>query len=254
MTTIESPQRDQRTTGPLSPESLAGVYGYPPSTGSPEARPWLRTNFVSTLDGAAQGPDGRTGTINTEADHVVFDALRELADAVIVGANTVREEGYRALRLEDAAVQRRKGAGLPAHPPLIVVSDSLEVPDGLPIEGAGPVLVVTGQPVDSVRATELTSQGVEVVSLTADNLLSELLDECARRGWTKLLSEGGPHLHGAMVAAGLVDELCLTVTPVVIGGERLRIAAGVEMAAAFTIGDCFVADDTVFLRMVSRQD
>ncbi|MFX4270835.1 dihydrofolate reductase family protein [Propionibacteriaceae bacterium Y1685] len=236
----------------LSPESLATVYAYPSTTDGAEARPWLRTNFVGTLDGAAQGPDGRTGTINTEADHVVFDTLRELADAVIVGANTIREEGYRALQLTPDRAARRASLGMPPHPPLIIVSDSLDVPDELPIDGAGPVLVVTAQSSDSARAKELVAQGVEVITLHAEGLLPELIHWCADRGWNRLLSEGGPHLHGALLQAGLVDELCLTITPVVIGGDRLRIAAGQDLAVDFTIGDCFTAQDSVFLRMVHR--
>ena len=69
-------------------------------TGLPELyavprTPWLRVNFVSTVDGAATGEDGRSGTINNEIDHQVFEVLREQADVVVIGAGTARVEGYR---------------------------------------------------------------------------------------------------------------------------------------------------------------
>ena len=73
----------------LNLEGLAAAYAVP-------GDPWLRCNMVTTLDGAANGPDSRSGSINTEADHVVFELLRALSDAVIVGAGTIRDEGYSA--------------------------------------------------------------------------------------------------------------------------------------------------------------
>ena len=85
---------------------------------APEGRGWLRTNFVMSLDGSVQGPDGRSGTINTASDHHVFALQRALADAVLVGANTVRSEGYRAIDLEPWQLEIREQEALAPYPRL----------------------------------------------------------------------------------------------------------------------------------------
>ena len=105
----------------LAPDALAGRYplgaeldlealatAYAPSA---DARNWLRGNMVSTLDGAAQGADGRSGTINTPADHVVFELLRALSDLVLIGAGTARAEGYGALTLAEPYAGLRAASG-----------------------------------------------------------------------------------------------------------------------------------------------
>ena len=111
----------------LDEDALAEVY-------APPSKPWLRVNFVSTLDGAATGANGRSGSINTEADGVVFHLLRRLSDVVVVGAGTVRTEGYQRLGEED-------GGALP----LAVVSNSARMPGALlaPAPGRGPALLIT---------------------------------------------------------------------------------------------------------------
>ncbi|WP_040029062.1 dihydrofolate reductase family protein, partial [Streptomyces sp. 150FB] len=87
-------------------DELAGAYAYP-ATGE---RPWLRANMVSSLDGAAQH-DGRSQPLSSTADMRVFGLLRGIADAVVVGAETVRQEGYRPARAREALAERRAAAG-----------------------------------------------------------------------------------------------------------------------------------------------
>ena len=110
----------------LDDDALAALYGYP--HGVTAERPWVRANFVSTLDGAATGPDGRSGSINTGADREVFALLRALADVVVVGAGTARAEGYRRVVTRAKWRDRRAAAGQTAHPAVAVVSRSARVP------------------------------------------------------------------------------------------------------------------------------
>ncbi len=173
-------------------------------------RPWLRANMVTTLDGAATGPDGRSGSINNDVDHAVFRTVRALADAVVVGAGTARAEGYR-----------------PVDTPIVVVSRSGEVPAALRGADAGQVLL----------ATTASSPGREEATrlLGADHVLvvggSEvdpvgLVEQLRERGLRQLLTEGGPGLLADLLAAGVVDEVCLTTVPRVLGGGHRRMTQG----------------------------
>jgi riboflavin biosynthesis pyrimidine reductase len=193
----------------LSDDELAAAY-------TPEREPWLRVNFVSTVDGAATGSDGLSGTINTDADKRVFDALRRRAHCLVVGAGTIRDEGYDVPRL-----------------PIVVVSRSAEVPPTLAGAPPGRVLMATVATSDGLaRAREALGDdhvlvlGEEQIDLVA--LKAALVD----RGWTEQLCEGGPSLFADMLAAGVVDELCWTIVPTLTGGDAVRIATGAEVDVA----------------------
>ncbi|HEV7172687.1 dihydrofolate reductase family protein [Pedococcus sp.] len=182
------------------------------------ARRWMRANFVSTLDGAATGGDHRSGSINTEADHVVFDLLRRLSDVVVVGAGTVRAEGYPSLRVGD-----------PAAPRLVVVSHSGAVPESVLGGPEGSVLLVTRKGADGRalgRSRELLgpdfvhTAGADTVDLVA---MRHLLED---QGARQILCEGGPALFGSLLEARVVDELDLTWSPKVVGGDHKSIVSG----------------------------
>jgi riboflavin biosynthesis pyrimidine reductase len=200
----------------LDEAALADVYAAP--TGS-----WLRANFVSTLDGAATGANGRSGSINTEADGVVFRLLRRLSDVLVVGAGTIRTEGYTRLGADD-------GGPLP----LAVVSNSARLPGALldPVEGRGDVLLVThaAAPADAVgRARDRL--GHDNVLVCGDDAvdLAALRRQLEDRGMPRVLTEGGPSLLGAMLSGGVVDELDLTWSPVAVGGEQGRIVRAPDL-------------------------
>jgi riboflavin biosynthesis pyrimidine reductase len=187
----------------IGDDDLAALY-------APPSRPWLRANMVSTLDGAATGPDDRSGSINNEVDHSVFDTLRGAADVVVVGAGTARAEGYEPTRV-----------------PIVVVSRSGEVPPLLRDAGPGRVLLATceASPGLSAARDELGEQDVLVVGeqdVDAAALRAALL----ARGHRELLAEGGPSLLADLLAAGVVDELCLTWVPRVLGGDHPVVVAG----------------------------
>lgn len=212
--------------------TLAGLYAYPET----ESAPWLRANMVSTLDGAATGPDGKTGSINNEADKRVFSLLRALADVVIVGAGTARAEGYRRIR-PVSGERARLRQGRPEAPVLVVVSRTGRLPDGLAVapedqhgtQRTGEVLLVTSAAAEaaSLEAARAALGDSQVLVMGDDGVdLPALMDHLRARGLVRMLTEGGPHLLRDMAAAGLLDELCLTVVPHLLAGGHPRILTG----------------------------
>jgi riboflavin biosynthesis pyrimidine reductase len=203
---------EDRADDELDDADLARIYAFPDG-------PWLRMNFVSTLDGAATGPDGRTGTINNAVDRFVFLLQRRLCDAVLVGAETARVEGY-----------RRPTADGGGRPLLVVATSSGHVAPGLLESGrGGGVIVVTSAAAapDAVRAAR-DALGADAVWVHGDEVvdLRTLRDRLVAEGYLHVLCEGGPRLHAAMLAAGVVDELALTWVPTLVGGAHPRISLG----------------------------
>ena len=173
--------------------------------------PWLRVNMVSTVDGAAQGPDGLSGSINNDADKAVFDALRVDADVLVVGAGTVRAEGYG-----------------PVGKPFVVVGSSLPPK----LEGDADVRLHPGGDADALRG---------------------LVDGLRAEGLARILCEGGPTLLDGLLHAGLVDELCCTVTPRLVGGSGKRIVDGPLVDVPLTLSSLVEQDGTLLARwLVSR--
>ncbi|WP_256106745.1 pyrimidine reductase family protein [Streptomyces sp. ODS05-4] len=228
------PVTDRTPTADLAPrewgpQELADAYGYPePAAGGS----WLRANMVATLDGAAQH-DGRSQPISSAADMRVFGTLRALADVVVVGAETVRREGYRPARAREAFAARRAAAGQGPAPAIAVVSASLDLDFSAPLFTAPltPTLVLTGAGAPADRTAAAREAGAEVV-VAGDGAGVDphrLVRELADRGLRRQLSEGGPRLLGRLVAAGVLDELCLTVSPTMTAGGAQRIAGGPEI-------------------------
>lgn len=185
--------------------------------------PLLRLNFVATLDGAVTGPDGRSGTINSAADHRGFTAMRRAADVLLVGAGTVRAEEYG-----------------PARIPVVVVSSRPELPNS--VRGRdGVVLATTG----ASGATE--SESVWICGQDRVDL-PRLLDRVRREIGPHVLSEGGPTLAADLVALGLVDELGLSWTPSLVGGRRAdhpRVLEGVDVDVDLTCRHLLEEDGTL---------
>ncbi|MFH8359915.1 diaminohydroxyphosphoribosylaminopyrimidine reductase [Streptomyces sp. CB00072] len=226
-------------SGPLidrewSLDELADAYAYPPDVRADGAgTPWLRANMVSTLDGAAQH-DGRSQGISCAADMRIFGTLRGLADVVIAGAETVRLEGYRPARAREAFAARRAAAGQGPAAAVAVVTGSMDLDFSLPLftEPLVPTLVVTGAGAPSDRIAAARKAGAEVVIAGEGGRVdpARVVRELADRGLTRQLTEGGPRLLGQFVAAGVLDELCLTVSPMLTAGDAQRIAGGPGVA------------------------
>ena len=193
----------------LSDDELAAAY-------TPSREPWLRVNFVSTVDGAAQGSDGVSKSINNDADKRVFDALRRRADCLVVGAGTLRDEGYDVPSI-----------------PLVVVSRSADLPPTLADAPRGRILMATVASADGLAKVREELGEEHVLVLGEDEIdLALLKATLAERGWTEQLCEGGPSLFADLLAAEVVDELCWTIVPALIGGDAVRIATGAEVEVA----------------------
>jgi riboflavin biosynthesis pyrimidine reductase len=189
--------------GNLTDQRLRSLY-------APPRLPWLRVNMISTVDGAATGGGGKSGDINNPADKRVFDTLRSLADVIVVGAGTARIEGYGV-----------------APVPIAVVSRRAEIPAGLVDAPTGKALLVTCARADGLAASR-EILGDEQVIVAGDEAvdLSAMRSRLVERGFHSLLSEGGPHLLADLLAADVVDELCVSVVPHLVGGPFPRIAVG----------------------------
>jgi riboflavin biosynthesis pyrimidine reductase len=205
-------------TGPLTDPELTALYAR-------ADRPRLRVNFVSSLDGAVT-LDGYSEGLSGAPDKRVFGLLRMLCDGLLVAAGTLRHEGYRAVRLSEPRRAWRREHGLAAYPTLVVVSGSLDLDPAQPAFADAPVrpLVLTR---DTATAPPGLTDVADLVPCGPDRVdLATGLAELRRRGLGQLLCEGGPHLFGALTAADLVDELCLTVAPLLAGPGPGRITAG----------------------------
>jgi riboflavin biosynthesis pyrimidine reductase len=176
----------------------------------PPRLPWLRVNMISTVDGAATGATGKSGDINNPADKRVFHLLRSMADAIVVGAGTARIEEYGV-----------------ATVPIVVVSRRGEVPERLRHAPTGNVLLATCAQAAGLASSREVLGEEQVIVVGDDEVdLSALRSELLAAGFRNLLSEGGPHLLGDLLAAGVVDELCVSVVPRLVGGPHPRIAVG----------------------------
>jgi riboflavin biosynthesis pyrimidine reductase len=175
---------------------------------------------VASADGAVT-VKGRSGGLGSAPDRQVFGVLRRLADVVLAGAGTVRAEDYRGARLPTF--------GTDTPPPVAVVTGSadLDPASRLFTDTAVAPIILTLASAPSGRREQLAAAGGDVVvleRLTPDLVLAEL----GRRGLHRVLCEGGPSLFGDLVAADAVDELCLTVAPLLTGGTAGRISRGPE--------------------------
>lgn len=214
-----------RSSAELSDGDLAGLYAYPEREGT-----WLRANFIASVDGGATA-DGKSGVLGGPGDRSLFNLLRELADVIVVGAGTVRAEGYSGAHLGVAERQRRQARGQREMPPLAVVTGSghLDRDLGVFTQTEVPPLVLTSRAAVDAARRHLTDL-CEVVDCSAGDPHSvdpaALLAALRDRGMRRVLTEGGPTLLGAFIERELLDELCLTVAPYVVGGSAQRICAG----------------------------
>jgi riboflavin biosynthesis pyrimidine reductase len=184
-----------------------------PQERAPADRPFVFVNFVATLDGRA-AVGGRTEALGDDADLEMLLELRVLADAVLIGSGTLRAEGYARLVASEERRAHRAAAGLAPDPPAVLISRGLDLPwdAGLFAAPEQRVLVYTGV---EGSAPDVAAQ-VEVARIVGPSPGAALRD-LRRRGVRALLCEGGPHLFGSLVADGLVDELFLTLSPMLTG-------------------------------------
>jgi riboflavin biosynthesis pyrimidine reductase len=199
---------------------LAALYAYPDGH-------WLRANMVSTADGAAS-LDGVTAGISSRADRRVFGLLRALSDVILVGAGTARAERYKPARPREPWRDLRAGRSL--TPPIAVVSARLDLDPDSPLIAAAPpdarTIVITTARAHAGRRAKLAGRADVIVAGEENVDLKAAVGALAERGHRRLLTEGGPNLLAHIAEANLLDELCLTVSPLMAGPGASRIVDG----------------------------
>lgn len=233
---------------PTDDVSLEDAYAHPEGL--------VRGNMVSSLDGAVRDAEGRSGGLSSPADKRVFGVLRGLCDAVLVGAGTVRAEGYGPARPSADRQRARVARGQAPVPVIAVVSRSLDLDLGTPFfsEAVARPIVITAESSDRARRAVLSSVADVLVAGDSDVDIASALDSLRERGLSRVLCEGGPRLLTDLVAAGRLDELCLTIALRVVGGDSGRVISGPAIHGwAGELRHVLSADGHLFLR-VARSD
>jgi riboflavin biosynthesis pyrimidine reductase len=250
------------TAGPLPPAvaKLALLYGHGAAADPAEqrARGWLRANMVASADGAV-AIDGRSAGLSGVADRMVFAVLRSLADVVLVGAGTTRAEHYGPVRPGEIWSQLRPdGAPLP---PIAVVTGSLDLTgcDRLLTAPPGPsqTILITTSAALSGRQAAFAGRARIIEAGTHRVDLRAAIRQLVSLGHTSILTEGGPMLLGQLAEAGLLDELCLTTSPLLAGGQAGRIIASLPDSRAgapsgrLTLAHVLADDDFLLSRYLA---
>jgi riboflavin biosynthesis pyrimidine reductase len=189
-------------------------------------RPWVMTNMIATIDGAT-AVDGLSGGLGGAGDKAVFMALRAVADVIVAGASTVREEQYRAPTPSDEVMADRVARGQAPRPRIAVVTRSLNLDLDLPLfDGRHRPFIITTESAAPERLEPLAEVAEVIQAGEASVDLAAALGQLAERQTTTVLCEGGPSLNGQFVADGLVDEWNLTISPTLLAGDARRAAVG----------------------------
>jgi len=258
---LDPPGRYRLVVRRLLPEPVAEVdpmelYPSLPRP-KPAGRPWLMVNMIASADGAI-AVDGTSAALGNPADEAVFSAVRACPDWIVAAAGTVRAERYGLPRPGAAARRARRSAGRGDRPRLAVVSASLDLDLDLPLfadQRAGDDLpvILTGRDA-AAEAADRLEPVAEVVRLASVRPQpEEIVAELDRRGAEVVLSEGGPSFNAQLADAGVIDELCLSIAPLVAGGASPRIVHGSRRAVPLdlAIDHLLEASGTLFVRYVA---
>ncbi|MHA7262521.1 pyrimidine reductase family protein [Arthrobacter sp. TMN-37] len=233
---------------PLTEADLLAAYAYPPS-----GRPVVRFNFIASADGAAASA-GRSGGLGNDGDRRIFALLRRLADVIVVGAGTVRAEGYEGELIDPGAQAARRAAGRADHPAIALISGSLGLDPESGVFSAAPVrplvFTTTGADPGRRRALEAVADVVDCGDSQVDP--AGVVRYLSGRGLPRVLCEGGPAVLASFTAAGLVDELCLSLSPLLVGGAGPRISngAGLGQPAPLRLASLLSEDSALYARYV----
>lgn len=218
---------------------------------SSDAGPWVMFNMVASVDGAT-AVKGGSSALNDEDDKALFAALRAVPDVILVGAGTVRAENYGPVALDEERRARRIDHGLSPAPRLAIATATLSIEPEMRVfdDPEHKPLIITGDEMSSDRigAFEDRADVVQLPDLDAASILDSLGEPAV------VLCEGGPTLNGQLIAAGFINEMNLTIAPMMAVGESHRIAHGVELfpPANMTLARALVGDRSLFLRYVRK--
>jgi riboflavin biosynthesis pyrimidine reductase len=244
----------------LDASGLARLYGRPDAgQAGGAARPWVRANMISSADGASS-VGGRSGPLGGPADRAVFRVLRSLADVILVGAGTARAERYRKVRAGDLWPALRTGRA--PTPPIAVVTGTLDFTGCAPLlteaPGQATTIVLTAKDAPAGRRADLAGKATVITAGRDQVDIGEAIAALRDLGYLNILAEGGPHLLGQIAAAGLLDELCLTISPVLAAGTagRIVMSAGTSPAvpAALGLAHVLAEDGYLLCRYLRSED
>ena len=225
---------------------LAEAYAVPDAAG--RTRPFVRCNMISTLDGAI-AVQGRSGMLGGPADRRVFQTLRAQADVVVVGAGTARAEGYGPARLDPDLRRRRTAGGKPPVPPIAVVTRSGDLDWASPFFTEAEERPIVFATAHALSAAGAPAAGVAELVVAGEERVDpgRVLAHLHGQGRRSVLLEGGPGLNADFVAAGLLDELCLTLAPRLVAGSGPRVLAGPELPRPLDLGVVGLLEEEGFL-------
>jgi len=215
----------------------------------PGGRPWVMLNIVESIDGATAVEGGASG-LNDADDRQLFLALRAVADVVMNGAATVRAENLGPVKLSDEMMRRRREAGMQEPPTMVLLSRSLSLDPGMRIfsDPEQRPTIITGIEADPDR--------LEVLDGIADIVQIEELDGSsiikALGNPSVVLCEGGPTINSQLIRDGVVDEVNLTISPVLALGESSRVASGSPLRppTEMRLDRTLMGDQSLFLRFI----
>lgn len=227
---------------------LVRLYDFPPDL----RRPWLKVNFISSADGAVS-LGGRSGGLSDVNDKRIFKLGRALADVLLVGAQTALIERYRGVQPDEVPADLRAELGLTPVPAIAIVTRrcSLEPTSDLISGPLVPTIVFTTRSAPQQRRDAVAAAGADVVLAGEDSVDPfAVVAELERRALRRVVCEGGPQLFGSLIEAGLVDELDLSIAPLLVGGDAGRITRGGLPPAAtrLRLATVLHADDMLMLR------
>lgn len=227
--------------------NLAEEYAFPPVPGGA----WIRSVFISSLDGAATF-NGRSGGLGNSTDRTIFALLRGLADVVLVGADTARTEGYGPVDPDPAWASVR--VGRPLTPPIAIVSRQLNFDASSPLFTQAPdyarTIIITCESAPQEKIDALRGRAEVIIAGGEQVNLATAAETLAERGYSRISCEGGPSVLAQVAKAGLLNELCLTLSPVLLAGDSTRIASGVPIPSglAMLLASVLEDDGYLFLR------
>lgn len=233
--------------GPVDDELLAAAYRLPPGR-------HLRVNFVASPDGAV-AVDGRSAGLGSPGDQRVFDVLRALADLVLVGHGTASAEGYGPTTADSRVGRLRASLGRPPTAPVAVVSGRASLdPGSRLVRGCdSPTVLLTCEAADPARRAALADAGVTVLVCGQDAVdLPTALDRLGGLGSEQVLCEGGPQLLRAALEAGVVDELDLSIAPLLVGAQPRLLDAALPRSVRLDLRQLLEEDGTLFARYAVR--
>ncbi len=220
---------------------------------SPNGKPWIVLNMITSVDGATTTGE-LSGALGGPADREVFMVLRSLPDAILVGAGTMHNENYGPPRLSDEARRWRTEQGLAPLPRIAVVSGNLSLttderaftdPDKRP-------WIITKANSDDSRREALSAVADVIIAGRETVDLADAIDQLGNMGMNTILCEGGPSLNGTLFDLDLVDEICWTIAPSIVGGNSRRLISGAatERMVGMRLDRILEADGYLFMRYV----